>query len=187
MSDNNRFEDEQVNYSDLIFDWGNPSAPVKKTVRKTAPQKQKEEPVKEEAQAVNEAEKAAEEAAKAAIPALDQLDRTSFNHAAMRLNLPIFWVYEETPSKEVRPELLTTLNFFPTELVWKDENGKFTKDFYDAYQKMVDIMKDPLRGAEVGDAEKTRLTKVADELDQGAVTLVATDFSKSSDDEKKSK
>ncbi len=145
----------------------------------------KEEPVKEEAPAANEAEKTAEETAKAAIPALDQLDRTSFNHAAMRLNLPIFWVYEETPSKEVRPELLTTLNFFPTELVWKDENGKFTQDFYDAYQKMVDIMKDPLRGAEVGEAEKTRLTKVADELDQGAVTLVATDFSKSSDDEKK--
>ena len=48
MSDNNRFEDEQVNYSDLIFDWGNPSAPVKKTVRKTVPQKQKEEPAKEE-------------------------------------------------------------------------------------------------------------------------------------------
>ena len=48
MSDNNRFEDEQVNYSDLIFDWGNPSAPVKKSVRKTAPQKQKEEPAKEE-------------------------------------------------------------------------------------------------------------------------------------------
>ena len=36
MPDNNRFEEEQVNYSDLIFDWGNPSAPVKKTVRKPA-------------------------------------------------------------------------------------------------------------------------------------------------------
>ena len=47
MSDNNRFEDEQVNYSDLIFDWGNPSAPVKKTVRKTV-QKQKEEPAEKE-------------------------------------------------------------------------------------------------------------------------------------------
>ena len=97
----------------------------------------KEEPVKDPAPAEQEAAQPADkaeapaEAPKADAPeiALDQLDRTAFNHAAQRLNLPIFWKYEETPSKTVRPEVLTTLNFFPDAFNWKDENGKFTKDF----------------------------------------------------------
>ncbi len=110
--------------------------------------------------------------------ALDQLDRDTFNKAAVRLNLPIFWVYEETQNNTVRPEILIPLNFYPTSesFVWKDESGNFTKDFYDAYQKMVDIMKDPLRGAKPDDADSARLIKVADELDQGAATVVASDF-----------
>ena len=80
---------------------------------------------------------------------LSQLDRTAFNRAAMRLNLPIFWLYEETASKTVRPEVLSTLNFDPTTetFVWKDADGKFTKAFYDAYALMVEVMKDPTLGA----------------------------------------
>ena len=196
---------------------------------------------------------------------LSQLSRNDFNHAALRLNLPIFWVYEETPSNAVKPELLTTLNFYPTSdsFVWKNEKGEFTDDFYRAYNQMVNVMKDPLFGAapqkerlsslkyyqenyglsidkgfenlsrqmaeadeegdkdkkevaefvknilpdpdvikadaqkfideqladksitgEFSDSEKTRLNKVAEELDQAAVTVVATDFSASEDKEK---
>ena len=106
---------------------------------------------------------------------LSQLDRNAFNRAAMRLNLPIFWLYEEKASKTVRPEVLSTLNFYPTTetFVWKDADGKFTKAFYDAYALMVEVMKDPTMGAQIDDGEKARRLKVVDELDQAAVTVVA--------------
>ncbi len=95
---------------------------------------------------------------------LSQLDRATFNRAAVRLNLPIFWTYEAEPSKTVRPEALTTLNFYPTSetFVWKDSEGKFTQAFYDAYGLMVEVMKDPLMGATVDAGEKTRRLKVAE-------------------------
>lgn len=117
---------------------------------------------------------------------LSQLDRDAFNRAAMRLNLPIFWQYEATASKTVRPEVLTTLNFYPTTetFIWKDAEGKFTEAFYGAYRSMVEVMKDPVMGAQVDGREKARRLKVADELDQAAVTVVATDFSKSDASEK---
>ena len=117
---------------------------------------------------------------------LSQLDRNAFNRAAMRLNLPIFWLYEETASKTVRPEVLSTLNFDPTTetFVWKDADGKFTKAFYDAYALMVEVMKDPTMGAQIDDGEKARRLKVVDELDQAAVTVVASDFSGSDAAEK---
>lgn len=174
-------------------------------------------------------------------PDLSQLNRNDFNLAAVRLNLPIFWTFEETPSKEVTPANLVSLNFYPTSdsFVWKDEKGEFTKDFYLAYNQMVAVMKDSafsavsnkdsllylqwcgqnldsvieglkdpqssiddkadweamkqkiaehisaeIKKAQVDDAEKQRLSKVAEELDQGAVTLVASDFSKSDEKER---
>ena len=207
-------------------------------------------------------------------PDLSQLSRNDFNHAALRLNLPIFWIYEENPSKEVTPGLLTTLNFYPTSdtFQWKNDKGEFTEDFYRAYNQMVEVMKSPLFGAapqkdkillmkkyqgivgddsfestdlfkkisqkltqedipvaysdidmpqatekktdetsenikqafgkahimtyfleklqdkdiagEFSDAENARLLKVAEELDQAAVTVVASDFSASDDKEK---
>lgn len=109
---------------------------------------------------------------------LSRLDRDAFNHAALRLNLPIFWNYEQTPSRTVRPEILSTLNFYPTSesFVWKDESGKFTKAFYDAYGLMVEVMKDPLMGAKLDDTESARRLKVAQELDQAAITVIASDF-----------
>ncbi|MBO5754010.1 MAG: hypothetical protein J6S69_10055 [Proteobacteria bacterium] len=146
----------------------------------------KEEAVKAEDKAAAPVEAAADGAVKAEV-ALDQLDRNDFNHAALRLNLPLFWVYEAKANKTVRPEVLTTLNFYPTSdsLKWKDADGKFTQEFYDAYQKMVDVMKDPSFGAELDDKEKARRAKVAEELDQAAITVVESDFTKSDDAEKK--
>ncbi|MBQ4360591.1 MAG: hypothetical protein II767_10065 [Proteobacteria bacterium] len=144
--------------------------------------KNKEESVKPAPEAQTEQVKQDNQA-----PALDQLERLDFNRAAARLNLPLFWLPEETPNKTVRPEILTTLNFYPgsDSFIWKDENGKFTPAFLDAYKQMVDVMKDPLMGKNIqDDKERNRLIKVAEELDQGATTLVATDFSKSSEDEK---
>ncbi len=174
-------------------------------------------------------------------PDLSLLDRNDFNHAAVRLNLPIFWKFEETPSKEVSPANLVSLNFYPTSdsFVWKNEKGEFTDDFYMAYNQMVAVMKDPvfavasnkmsllylqwceanidnviadLKKSEseandkadwdavkqqvsayiadelgknkVNDDEKLRLSKVAEELDQGAVTVVASDFSASDEKER---
>ena len=174
-------------------------------------------------------------------PDLSQLSRNDFNHAAVRMNLPLFWIYEETPSTELKPELLITLNFYPSSesFVWKNEKGEFTDDFYRAYNHMVAAWKDPafaaaankdtvqylqwcdqnldsviedlkqsvesakdtadwdavkqqiadsvktdLKERQVDDAEKLRLSKVAEELDQGAVTVVASDFSQNDEKER---
>lgn len=154
-----------------------------------APACKKEEPVNTQPQptpaaAAPEAPAPAAPEAAPEAPAVDetlsQLSRDDFNHAAQRLNLPIFWTYEDTPSKTVRPEVLRTLNFYPTSasFVWKDADGNFTKAFRDAYALMVDVMKDPTLGTPIEDpAERTRREKVAQELDQAAITLVASDFS----------
>lgn len=119
--------------------------------------------------------------------ALDQLDRDAFNKAAMRLNIPLFWVSEENSASTVTPDRLTTLNFYPTSesFVWKTADGQFTPAFYQAYQKMVDVMKDPLLGATLDENEAARRMKVAQELDQAAATLVASDFSNASESDKK--
>lgn len=131
---------------------------------------------------------AAKEAGNDAVKEVDlsQLDRASFNRAAVRLNLPIFWVYESTANDTVRPEVLVSLNFYPTSqsFIWKDAQGKFTKAFYDAYALMVEVTKDPLMGAQLEEGERVRRMKVAEELDQAAVTLVSTDFSQSDATEK---
>ena len=119
---------------------------------------------------------------------LDQLDRLDFNRAAVRLNLPIFWISEATPNQNLRPELLTRLNFYPSSdsFTWKGEDGQFTPEFIETYKRMVEVMKDPLMGKTIeNEKERARILKVAEELDQGAATLVASDFSNSSDDEKR--
>ena len=118
--------------------------------------------------------------------ALDQLSRSEFNRAALRLNLPLFWMYEETPNNTVRPEVLTTLNFYPTSetLVWKDKDGNFTEAFKEAYAQLVDILKDPTQGRTLDASEVERLKNVAAELDQAAVNVVRTDLSDASDQEK---
>lgn len=114
---------------------------------------------------------------------LTRLTRTEFNLAAQRLNLPLFWKYEAEPSKAVKPSVLVTLDFYPSTktFVWKDSKGEFTKSFYDAYELMVEVMSDPLMGEKIKDeGEVLRRQKVAEELDQSAITAVISDFSKSS-------
>ena len=118
--------------------------------------------------------------------ALDQLSRSEFNRAALRLNLPIFWKYEETQNNTVRPEILTTLNFYPTSdtFVWKDKDGQFTDAFKEAYAQLVDVLKDPTQGRTLDAAEAERLKNVASELDQAAINVVLTDFSDASEQDK---
>ena len=85
----------------------------------------KEENVKPNTEAQTEQAQAKQEVA------LDQLDRLDFNRAAVRLNLPVFWISEETPSKTLRPEALAALNFYPgsDSFTWKDDSGNFTPEF----------------------------------------------------------
>ncbi len=118
---------------------------------------------------------------------LDQLTRAEFNRAALRLNLPLFWMYEETPNNTVRPEVITTLRFYPTSdsFVWKDADGHFTQAFKDAYKQLVQVLKDPTMGKDYDVKEVQRLNNVASELDQAAVTVVRTDFTQASEAEKK--
>ena len=146
----------------------------------------KEAPVTDSAQTVEAQATDQAAAEKKDEVALDRLTRDEFNRAALRLNLPIFWMHEDTPNKTVRPEILTTLNFYPTSdtFVWKDKDGKFTPAFMDAYNQLVTILADPAQGRTLDANEAQRLKNVASELDQAAVTVIRTDFSSADDNEK---
>lgn len=114
---------------------------------------------------------------------LTQLDRASFNRAALRLNLPLFWSYEAEETRTLSPEKLLVLDYYPSSdsLKLVDQDGQWSQDFLKAYVKMVEAAKDPLMGAEItSDAERLRLQKVAEELDQAAIIVLASDFSEAS-------
>ncbi len=148
----------------------------------------KDEAVTDNTGAVDAAAPAADAATGAAADseALDQLTRDEFNRAALRLNVPLFWIYEENANKTVRPEVIAKLNFYPDSetLVWKDQDGNFTPAFKEIYAKMVQVLKDPTMGADLSDEEKARRNNMAAELDQSAITIVSTDFSDSDESEK---
>ena len=140
-------------------------------------------PATESNQADENAANADAQAAQA--PALDQLDRKTFNQTALRMDLPLFWIHEAEPNNTVRPEVLTTLNFYPTSdsIAWKDADGKFTQEFYDLYNKMVANSKNPFEGIAEDDADLPRIKKVAEELNQASVTAIVTDMTTASEDE----
>lgn len=135
----------------------------------------------------NPSENIAPESEPVQAPALDQLDRDTFNQTALRMDLPLFWIHEETPNNTVRPEILTTLNFYPTSetIAWKDAEGKFTKDFYDLYLKMVENSKNPFAGIDESDKDLPRIKKVAEELNQASITAIVTDMTAASEEDVK--
>ena len=116
---------------------------------------------------------------------LSQLTRMEFNKAALRLNVPLYWIYEAEESKTVRPEVLVDLKFYHDSgaLNWKDEDGKFTEDFYALYEKLVNSIQHPVPEG-LSPEEATRREHVIGELDQAFTNVVFTDFSGSQPAEK---
>jgi hypothetical protein len=104
----------------------------------------------------------------------DAFDRSAFNQAAVRANLPLYWAADANGNKSIDPNEVRALLFYPTEGRWT-ENGAFTAAFETAYASL-------LAGQRAGrpattPGEGARLTLVFDELDQGTPTLVESNLS----------
>ena len=113
----------------------------------------------------------------------DALDRTTFNRVAVQMDLPMFWIEDKNTNKRVDPDEVASLIFYPTETVWV-EAGQFTPAFTQAYEQMKAWANAPTFPAELDEKEKQRRTLIMQELDQGRPTLVFTDFSTSSEEDK---
>ena len=103
-------------------------------------------------------------------------DRTAFNRAAVRLNLPLFWANDADGDGSVDPNEVSALLFYPTEGHWV-ENGAFTKSFEEAWTRV-------LHEVTAQAPTDTRRQLVVKDLDQGRATLVRTDLGSISPEEK---
>jgi hypothetical protein len=112
----------------------------------------------------------------------DQLSRADLNRWAVRENLPLYWVADANSDKKVDPDEVVTLLFYPTSPAWV-AGGAFTPEFDAAYQQLVAASKAPPPAGTP--EEQKRLDLVGKDLDQGRPTLVLTDATALSADDKK--
>jgi hypothetical protein len=108
--------------------------------------------------------------------AYDTIPRKAFNQQAAEFFLPLFWVADENQSGALEPNELAILWKIDQngEAYWVNESG-FTSNFAEAYAKMASM-----RGFQGEAMELKRLGAIRQELLQGRPTLVHSDFSKSS-------
>ncbi len=110
----------------------------------------------------------------------DAFERDAFNRLAVHLNLPVFWAADANHDGAVDPAEVKALLFYPTAPTWT-KDGAFTQEFEDAYARLVaakgEAPKDP-------EADAARRKLVRADLDGATPSLVATDFSKASADDK---
>lgn len=137
------------------------------------------EPAKEEPKpAANQA--AAVEAPKKRT--FDQLSRLDFNSRAQEHFLPLFWRDDNDGNKALEPAELAIL-WGPqnaTRSTYVDDKGEFTPAFVAAWDALVKGADDKALPPE----EQQRLTLVRLELSQGRPTLVETDLSKGTDEDR---
>ncbi len=105
----------------------------------------------------------------------DRVERLAFNRAAVRLNLPLYWVADADADGSVDPDEVVTLLFYPTATRWVEE-GRFTKDFERAYERITHWAGEPPLPSGLSPEEATRRRLVIADLDQGRPTLVHTDM-----------
>lgn len=110
--------------------------------------------------------------------AYDKVARVDFNRVAAELALPIFWIEDADNDGALdATELATTWGIGDARLdTWRD-GEQFTADFAKAYAQVaaVHAAGHPTDGLD--EAERARRALVVQELAQGRPTLVATDFS----------
>jgi hypothetical protein len=109
------------------------------------------------------------------------MERALFNRNAVRANLPIYWVSDANHDGIVDPGEVVPLLFYPTAGHWV-QDGAFTSDFDRAWQTIKAA--GTLVTANPPTAEDQRRALVAQDLDQGLPTLVASDFASGSREDK---
>src|SRR5262249_4492797 len=98
-----------------------------------------------------------------------KLERSEVNKRAVRLNLTLCWTTKANKNGAIDPAEVTTLLFYPTSPKWV-EGGKFTKEFDDAYAKLLVATGEPKAG--LAPDEATRRKLVVEDLDAAAAVLV---------------
>ncbi|WP_394839005.1 hypothetical protein LVJ94_19125 [Pendulispora rubella] len=114
------------------------------------------------------------------------LERDEVNRRALHHNLPLYWVADKNDNKSVDPDEVVSLLFYSGNGTrnaprWV-ENGKFTPAFEAAFSKL--LQGEPAPKADLSAAEGERRKLIAQDLDQGFPTLVRSDLTALSADEK---
>ncbi len=104
-----------------------------------------------------------------------------FNRWAARLNLPVYWTFDTNGDGNLDPEETAALRFYPTAGSWVAQ-GAFTRTFETAYDQIVAASKAPAPDASTDEGKRQIL--VGKDLDQGRTTLVPSDLTALSADDK---
>jgi hypothetical protein len=111
----------------------------------------------------------------------DRISRIELNRWAVRMNLPVYWIADANGDGDMTPDETATLLFYPSTgpLVVK---GAFTRAFNTAYDQIVTAASAPPPDASTEEGKRQIL--VGKDLDQGRATLVSSDLSDLSADDK---
>ncbi len=107
--------------------------------------------------------------------------RSEFNRVAVRANLPIYWMADTDNDKNLDTDEVASLLFYPTTVEWI-KNRAYTPAFDAAYDTIVKLAAAP--EADVAPADLARIKLVGADLDGGRATLVHSDFSTASGQDK---
>ena len=142
-----------------------------KAAKEASPAPAKEAPTSEKAQAKE-----------AAPPATyDRVAREEFNRLAVELFLPVFWVEDKNTNNTVEPDEVAAV-WGAGKVGTYVKDGAFTPDFTAAYESVVTRK---AAAAPAGDdAEAKRKAAIIKELSQGRPTVVSSDFSAASAEDK---
>ena len=113
-------------------------------------------------------------------PKLDKVPRADFNRLAAELALPLFWSQDKNKDNVLDPEELAVYWGLQPGAVLNEYVGKdgFTPKMLEAYDSVAKRHAAPPK-------EDERLEAVKKELAQGRLTLLETDLSKASPEEKR--
>ena len=114
--------------------------------------------------------------------------RADFNRLAVRQNLPLYWIADANNDRQVQPDEVASLLFYPTRASWVNHlSGSgpqtvgpaiFTKEYEAAAAAIAAAAQAP--ALDLSTPEGKRRALVRDDLDQGRPTLVASDFTQRS-------
>lgn len=117
----------------------------------------------------------------------NRLDRKSFNRLAQEINIPLFWRSDIHQTNTIDPTDVAYLQGLRPEKVISNyiNQGKFTTEFDNVYQTMVKRNEESKPDPDtIQDPEKRRRALVIKDLELTQPSLIESDFSKSSAEDK---
>jgi hypothetical protein len=115
----------------------------------------------------------------------DAIERLDFNKLCAELALPLFWREDTNGNQAIDPgELVVHWGMAQSDPQLWLSDGAFTKKFKDAYKTLVERSKAGPPIKDLPAAEQVRRAALIKELSQGRPTLVESDFSNASGEDK---